>query len=105
MFDDRKTVLTHFNGLEEIIRRRGGLETFRSNPVLRTVIFWCVLVYSCTSYYSNAKSLIGSMSKPHFCTIVSHDSQSRSTSGFELMRYLRALLLTGPSKMLATQMI
>ena len=42
MFNDSQGVLTHFNGLEELIRQRGGLEAFSSNPVVRTVIFWYV---------------------------------------------------------------
>lgn len=40
MFNDINGALTHFNGVEAIIKRRGGLQCFKSNPVLRTVIFW-----------------------------------------------------------------
>ncbi|KFY94298.1 hypothetical protein V498_03933 [Pseudogymnoascus sp. VKM F-4517 (FW-2822)] len=40
MFNDIKGTLTHFKGMEAIIQRRGGLEFIKSNPVLRTVIFW-----------------------------------------------------------------
>ncbi|KFX97610.1 hypothetical protein V490_02708 [Pseudogymnoascus sp. VKM F-3557] len=40
MFNDINGALTHFNGVEAIIQRRGGLQCFKSNPVLRTVIFW-----------------------------------------------------------------
>ena len=42
MFNDLQGSLTHFSGLEEIIRRRGGLSALRSNPVVRTVLFWYV---------------------------------------------------------------
>ncbi|KAH8800358.1 hypothetical protein F5884DRAFT_863069 [Xylogone sp. PMI_703] len=41
IFDDRQSVITHFNGLEEIIRRRGGLDTLICKPVLRTALLWC----------------------------------------------------------------
>ncbi|KAF4626853.1 hypothetical protein G7Y89_g11305 [Cudoniella acicularis] len=40
MFNDVQGTLTHFNGLEAIIHRRGGLDALGSNPVLRIVLFW-----------------------------------------------------------------
>jgi hypothetical protein len=40
MFKDPKTAMTHFSGLEEIIRLRGGLKSLDSNPVLRVMLFW-----------------------------------------------------------------
>lgn len=40
MFNDYTGSLTHFNGLEVVIRQRGGVQSFVSNPVLRTVFFW-----------------------------------------------------------------
>lgn len=42
MFNDLQGSLSHFNGLEEIVRRRGGLQAFASSPIVRTVIFWYV---------------------------------------------------------------
>ncbi|KAH6699745.1 hypothetical protein BKA61DRAFT_582917 [Leptodontidium sp. MPI-SDFR-AT-0119] len=43
MFNDASGTLTHFKDLDEIIRRKGGLQVLSSNPVLRTVVF-CELV-------------------------------------------------------------
>ncbi|KAH7369531.1 hypothetical protein BKA65DRAFT_718 [Rhexocercosporidium sp. MPI-PUGE-AT-0058] len=40
MFNDAQGVLTHFHGLEEIIRRKGGMQVLGSDPVLRTMVFW-----------------------------------------------------------------
>ncbi|PVH77033.1 hypothetical protein DL98DRAFT_574048 [Cadophora sp. DSE1049] len=40
MFGDGQDILTHFQGLEEIIKRRGGLPSLGSNQVLRTMVFW-----------------------------------------------------------------
>ncbi|KAH8781576.1 hypothetical protein F5882DRAFT_519247 [Hyaloscypha sp. PMI_1271] len=40
MFNDVPGSKTHMNGLEEIIRRRGGVGTLDSNPAMRMVLFW-----------------------------------------------------------------
>ncbi|KFY34458.1 hypothetical protein V494_06754 [Pseudogymnoascus sp. VKM F-4513 (FW-928)] len=40
MFNDIKGTITHFGGVEAIIKQRGGLQFMNSNPVLRTVVFW-----------------------------------------------------------------
>lgn len=75
MFNDSQGVLTHFNGLEELIRRRGGLGAFSSNPVVRTVIFW--YISSCRETVGmlfNIDFSIGLTSIPHSSSIESHDS-------------------------------
>lgn len=74
MFNDIQGLLTHFNGLEEIIRRRGGLQALRSNPAIRMVLFW----YDIGSLRSKPLCALveiefatGSMSIPHlFVTVV-----------------------------------
>ena len=40
MFNDVPGSKTHIIGLEEIIRRRGGLGTLNANPAMRMVLFW-----------------------------------------------------------------
>jgi len=40
MFNDVPGSSTHLKGLEEIIRRRGGLGTLNSSPSMRMVLFW-----------------------------------------------------------------
>ncbi|KAH7383111.1 hypothetical protein BKA64DRAFT_177854 [Cadophora sp. MPI-SDFR-AT-0126] len=40
MSNDGQGVLTHFQGLEEIIKRKGGLPGLGDNQVLRTMFFW-----------------------------------------------------------------
>ncbi len=40
MFNDIPGSKTHLTGLEEIIRRRGGLGTLDSKPAMRMVLFW-----------------------------------------------------------------
>ncbi|KAH9222397.1 hypothetical protein DL95DRAFT_441524 [Leptodontidium sp. 2 PMI_412] len=40
MFNDAQGVLTHFHGLEEIIKRKGGIHVVGSDRLLRTMIFW-----------------------------------------------------------------
>lgn len=40
MTEDVDSFNMHFNGLQEIIRRRGGLGALQANPLLRLMIFW-----------------------------------------------------------------
>jgi hypothetical protein len=40
MFNDFHGTLAHFNGLEEVIRRRGGLQVLKLDPIKLTVLFW-----------------------------------------------------------------
>jgi hypothetical protein len=51
MFNDIKGISTHFKGMEAIIQQRGGMQFIKSNPVLRTVIFWYAL-------FLNSRSLL-----------------------------------------------
>lgn len=89
MFNDIKGTLTHFKGMEAIIQRRGGLEFIKSNPVLRTVIFWYGLYLNPHSLTNN----IGLMSMRHSCRTKSHDFQFHTIfcHAFALTRLLPSL--------------
>jgi hypothetical protein len=81
MFNDIQGLMTHFNGLEEIIRRRGGLQALSLNPVIRMVLFW----YDIESLRSKPvcalieiEFVTGSMSIPHLFMTEVLDSHLRT---------------------------
>jgi hypothetical protein len=45
MFNDIQSLFTHFNGLEEIIRRRGGFQALNLNQAIIMVLFWYGIGY------------------------------------------------------------
>lgn len=46
MFHDLPALITHLNGLNQIIQQKGGVETLTPYPVLRIMLFWYVLPVS-----------------------------------------------------------
>lgn len=40
MFHNIHEALIHLNGLEQILRQRGGLVALRNNNVARVILFW-----------------------------------------------------------------
>src|ERR1700761_6502669 len=70
MFNDLPGALTHFNGLEEILRRRGGLGVLQ-NETMRTMLFWYLVIVICYSIFFVSKliNLLGLMSILLFCEI------------------------------------
>ncbi|KAH8803671.1 hypothetical protein F5884DRAFT_511447 [Xylogone sp. PMI_703] len=40
MFNDLTSLLTHLNGLFQILQQKGGVETLNTSPVLRIMLFW-----------------------------------------------------------------